>query len=334
MTAQPPLPVNPSGAVPFGAVAALVAGDDGGRVFIRGELCFVWDDGDEAGRRLTAVQLVRIKAASGLDVAAAFGVSVVTLWRWRKQLDASGTAALAWHKRGPKGPSLLSDDMAAEIRARRSGGATLQAVADAVGVSVTTVRRALVAPTTAGPTRQEQDPSQGAVVGLPVLPLAADRDAERAAARWGKLPHAEPLFAPAARVPLAGLLLAIPALEATGLLSCAATVFGSLRNWFYGLDTMLVEGVLRALAGEPRAEGATRIDPAALGRVLGLDRGPEVKTIRRNITALAGTGRAEEPPTSPAWTRVTRTCWRCSTLTGTSAPTKARPRSPRPTCPG
>jgi hypothetical protein len=184
--------------------------------------------------------------------------------------------------------------MAAEIRARRSGGATLQAVADAVGVSVTTVRRALVAPTTAGPTRQEQDQPQAGVVELPVLPPAADRDAERAAARWGKLPHAEPVFAPAARVPLAGLLLAIPALEATGLLSCATTVFGGLRNGFYGLDTMLVEGVLRALAGEPRAEGATRIDPAALGRVLGLDRAPEVKTIRRNITALAGTGRAEE----------------------------------------
>jgi transposase len=306
MTAQPPLPLTPSGAVPFGAVAALVQDNDGGRVFIRGELCFVWDDGDEAGRRLTAVQLVRIKAASGMDVAAAFGVSVVTLWRWRKELDASGAAGLAWHKRGPKGPSLLSDGMAAEIRARRSGGATLQAVADAVGVSVTTVRRALAAPTSAGPTRQEQDPSQGAVVGLPVLPPAADRDAERAVARWGKLPHAEPVFAPAARVPLAGLLLAIPALEATGLLSCAATVFGSLRNGFYGLDTMLVEGALRALAGEPRAEGATRIDPAALGRVLGLDRGPEVKTIRRNITALAGTGRAEELLAAMAAAHVTR----------------------------
>ena len=94
MTAQPPLPVTPSGAIPFGAVAALVQDNDGGRVFIRGELCFVWDGGDEAGRRLTAVQLVRIKAASGMDVAAAFGVSVVTLWRWRKELDASGTAGL------------------------------------------------------------------------------------------------------------------------------------------------------------------------------------------------------------------------------------------------
>src|ERR1039458_3273684 len=71
MTAQPPLPVTPSGAIPFGAVAALVQDNDGGRVFIRGELCFVWDGGDEAGRRLTAVQLVRIKAAIPFGAVAA-----------------------------------------------------------------------------------------------------------------------------------------------------------------------------------------------------------------------------------------------------------------------
>src|ERR1019366_1626298 len=131
-------------------------------------------------------------------------------------------------------------------------------------------------------TSEQADPAGDTdpAAGLPVLPPPADREAERAAARWGKL-------TPAARVPLAGLLLAIPALRATGLLSCATTVFGCLPNGFYGLDTMLVEGVLRALAGEPRAEGATRVDPHALGRVLGLDRAPEVKTIRRKITALA-----------------------------------------------
>ena len=111
---------------------------------------------------------------------------------------------------------------------------------------------------------------------------------------------------PAGRVPLAGLLLAIPALEATGLLPCAATVFGCLRNGFYGLDTMLLEGVLRALAGQPRAEGSTRVDPVALGRVLGLDRGPEVKTIRRKITDLAATGRADELLAAMAATHVAR----------------------------
>jgi hypothetical protein len=273
-------------------VGALLQDDDGGRVFIRGELCFVWDAGDEAGRRLAAVQLVRIKAASLMDVAVAFAVSTVTMWRWRKELDASGVQGLSTDKRGPKGPSRLTDDMARDIRARRSSGATLQAVADAVGVSVTTVRRALSGPAPAAPTRKSQ--ARAAAADLPLLPPAADRCGERAAARSGKLTHADPAFAFAGRVPLAGLLLAIPALEATGLLPCAVAVFGCLPNGFYGLETMLVEGVLRALAGEPRAEGSTRIDPVALGRVLGLDRAPEVKTIRRKITALAATGRADE----------------------------------------
>ena len=49
-----------------------------------------------------------------------------------------------------------------------------------------------------------------------------------------------------------------------------------------------------ALAGEPRAEGATRVPPAALGRVLGLDRAPEVKTIRRKLGELAVAGKAAD----------------------------------------
>src|ERR1035437_2001956 len=246
MAAQPPLPITRAGAVPFGKVAALLQDDNGGRAFIRGELCFVWDAGDEGGRRLApaplgqwpallqdnsggrpfirgelcfvwdasdeggrrlaAVQLVRIKAASAADVAAAFAVSTVALWRWRKVAGASGAAGLATDKPGPKGPSRLTDEMVLDIGRRRRRGATLQAVADAVGVSVTTVRRALTAP--AAPTRevqpQPQPQPQAGDDGLPLLPPPADRDGERAGARWGKLPHAEPVFTPAARVPLAG----------------------------------------------------------------------------------------------------------------------------------
>ena len=215
--------------------------------------------------------------------------------------------------------------MVADITARRAAGASYRKIATATGVSYTSVRRVCTPPATTPPAADDEhetgpdsdasaategaDPTGStdpAGDGLPVLPPPADRDAERAAARWGKLPHADPVFTPAARVPLAGLLLAIPALQATGLLPCATQVFGGLPNGFYGLDTMLLEGVLRALAGEPRAEGATRVDPHALGRVLGLDRGPEVKTIRRKITALAATGRADELLAAMAATHVAR----------------------------
>jgi hypothetical protein len=57
---------------------------------------------------------------------------------------------------------------------------------------------------------------------------------------------------------------------------------------------MLVVLVFMALLREARAEGATRIPPAALGRVLGLDRAPEVKTIRRKLAGLSAAGKAAE----------------------------------------
>jgi hypothetical protein len=298
MTAQQPLALVPAGAVEIGDVVALVEDQDGGRVFVRGELVFAWDVGDELGRRLAAVQLVRIKAARAVRVAQGFGVNPETLRRWQGTVADAGVAALVSGRRGPKGPSRLTEEVVADIRARRRAGAALRAIAAAVGVCEASVRRALSKPKQAANKPAGDQVDQAAALPdepvLPVLPDPADRSGERAAARWGQLVAAPPVFVPAGRVPLAGLLLAMSGLEATGLLSCAATVFGGLPNGFYGLDTMLIEGVLRALAGEPRAEGATRVDPFALGRVLGLDRAPEVKTIRRKITALAGTGRAEE----------------------------------------
>ena len=306
MTAQMPLSLVPhADAILIGAAAALVEDETGGRVFLHGELSMAWEPGDDACRRLAAVQLVRIKAAKSVQVAAGFGVDPDTLRRWIKTLTGRGAAALVPAKSGPKGPSRLTADVVADIRSRRAGGANLRVIAAAVGVSTDSVRRALPPAPVAGkpadsatvtgvPTVEDAPTNQSTTKAVPVLPDPADRSGERAAARWGQLSQAPPVFVPAGRVPLAGLLLAIPSLEATGLLSCAGAVFGALPNGFYGLDTMLIEGVLRALAGEPRAEGAGRVDPFALGRVLGLDRAPEVKTIRRKITALAATGRAEE----------------------------------------
>ena len=127
---------------------------------------------------------------------------------------------------------------------------------------------------------------------VPVLADPAPRGAERALARFGLIPAAPPVFTGCARAPSAGLLLGLPALAGTGLLDTAHTVYGELPNGFYSLDTMLCESVFRALLGQARAEGAARIDPVALGRALGLDRAPEVKTIRRKIGLLADAGKA------------------------------------------
>src|SRR5674476_260795 len=144
MTAQRPLSSSTkAAAVLIGTAAALVEDESGGRVFLHGELALAWDVEDQVCRRLAAVQLVRIKAAKAVQVAAGFGVDPDTLRRWGKALAGSGPAALVPARSGPKGPSRLTAAVIADIRGRRAAGASLRAIAAAVGVSTDSVRRAL-----------------------------------------------------------------------------------------------------------------------------------------------------------------------------------------------
>jgi hypothetical protein len=252
------------------------------------------------------VQLVRLRAVSQAQAAAAFGVDPVTVWRWDQALAAGGVAGLIPARRGPKGASKLTPELAARIGELDAAGATLGEIAAATGVSTFSVRNALgrVAargrPAAAGAAEGSAGldaggGEEGPGAAVPVLPDPVPRDGERALARWGLLGEgAVPVFTAGARYPLAGLLLALPALEDTGLLDAAREVYGQLRDGFYGLTATLLTLVFLALAGEPRAEGATRVPPAALGRVLGLDRAPEVKTIRRKLGELASAGKAAD----------------------------------------
>ena len=305
MLTQLPLPLLPAGAAEIAPGVGLVTGDDGGGlVSVHGLATFAWDSGDEAGRRLAAVQLVRLRAVSQAQAAAAFGVDPVTVWRWDQALAAGGVAGLVPARRGPKGASKLTPELAARIAELDAAGATLREIAAATGVSTFSVRNALgrvasagqhavaaAGAASAGLAAGDDDAGQGAVV--PVLPDPVPRDGERALARWGLLGEgAVPVFTPGARYPLAGLLLALPALEGTGLLGAAREVYGRVKDGFYGMGATLLTLVFLALAGEPRAEGATRVPAAALGRVLGLDRAPEVKTIRRKLAELAAAGQA------------------------------------------
>ena len=315
MLTQVPLPLLPRDAAEIAPGVGVVAGPDGGGVvWVHGLATFAWDAGDEAARRLAAVQLVQLKAATQVQVAQAFGVIPVSVWRWAKALAGGGVAGLVPAVKGPQRASKLTPEVIAQIRELGRQGAGKAAIAAATGVSESSVRNVLRPAADGVPSGMSGSTDTGSAgtdsggtepagtdAGvaepevLPVLPDPVPRDGERALARFGLLGEgAVPAFTPGARYPLAGLLLALPPLAGTGLLACARQVYGRLRDGFYGLEVMLVVLVFMALLREARAEGATRIPPAALGRVLGLDRAPEVKTIRRKLAELAAAGKAAE----------------------------------------
>ena len=114
-----------------------------------------------------------------------------------------------------------------------------------------------------------------------------DRSMDRLLAAMGLLDDALPVFACARNLPRAGVLVAIPALLASGLLSTAEKIYGNLGPAFYGLRTTLLAYVLLALLRIPRPEALKEYSPGELGRIVGLDRMPEVKTLRRKLARLA-----------------------------------------------
>ncbi len=120
----------------------------------------------------------------------------------------------------------------------------------------------------------------------------SDRHFDRVLAYLGLLDDAAPMFRTGTQVSGVGVLLAVPALVDSGVFDIARDVYGSIGPAFYGLRTAVATLLLMALLRIKRPEELKEHSPQNLGRVLGLDRAPEVKTLRRKLSRLAGFGRA------------------------------------------
>ena len=112
-------------------------------------------------------------------------------------------------------------------------------------------------------------------------------------AALGGLHDAAPRFEAAQDVPQGGVLLALPALLANGLLS-HSTSFFKLPQGFYGLDSIFLTLGLLALARVKSLEQMRYFAPGEWGKLLGLDRIPEVRTLRQKLGILCGPQGAAE----------------------------------------
>ena len=255
--------------------------------------------------RLAAVHLLDPEIGGGLKVgvlAGVLGVHRASLHRWRRTYEAESVAGLREERRGPKGPHKLRgavlaraqrdlDQGCSQAEAARRAGVTEGAIRLALKQERLVRREAVGTATGAalnGPgERNERDHRTGGGV-------AVKRIEERTLARAGALVEAAPLFEPAGAVAKAGVLVALPAVVAQGLYEVAGQVYGMLRNGFYGLDAVLSTLVFMALLRIKSPEQLSSHAPGEFGQVLGLDRSPETKTVRRKLAELGARGQTLE----------------------------------------
>ncbi len=102
----------------------------------------------------------------------------------------------------------------------------------------------------------------------------------------GVLKSIQPTFQSSVDVPFGGVLLALPALLSCGLLSDVDKYF-ELPSGYYGLQSIFLLLGFMALCRLKTAEDLRYTAPGEWGKLLGLDRIPEVRTLREKIKRLS-----------------------------------------------
>ena len=310
----------------------LVRTRDGHRVVVvSGVLLWQYTVGDRMAEAHAMVSLVEQGWADQNDVARAFGCAVRTVRRYQRRFEDGGLSALGHGSGYPKGRWRLKDSRTKLVHRLKAEGHSNREIARRIGVNEKAIRKLLrrmgwsrkqteqtllplgevpaadpnLSASPSEATRESSaalrgpaDPNLSAFCSAEEsLPVTLDRDPanrvfDRLMAFLGFLDDAAPLFRAGSRVPGAGVLIALPGLVQSGVFECARDVYGSIGPAFYGLRTSILALLFMALLRIKRAEGLKEHPPEDLGRILGLDRAPEVKTVRRKLSRLAATGRA------------------------------------------
>jgi transposase len=287
-------------------------------VLVREVVALCYDVADRNTERTVWVQLHRAGHATQGQIAHALSLGLRTIHGWVRRYRDQGVAGLMDRPLTGRRADL---EKAALIRQYRQSGHKLTDIARLANVSLITVKRvlardrdeqALALPTevTAAAAFPASTPvalpalpsSVAPVPASPVTepPLASstpginplDRSGDRMLARVGLLEDAEPVFAAGENLPWVGVFLALALLGQEPLLPVAQKLWKSLGAAFYGVRTTLVTLLVLALLRIKRPEQIRAYDAVGLGRVLGLDRVAEVKTVRRKLHTLSESNQA------------------------------------------
>ena len=231
-----------------------------------------------SGKRLRSIDLLKSRGISNRAIAHRLGVTEKAI---RKLVGASqpdASAQLALPAIASAAPAEPSPGMPSSTSAGDDVDRSTPSADDRAG---------------------DPDPITAPATDAEPVPMSLDRDAsdrtfDRQLAYLGLLDDAAPLFGDSCSVPAVGVLLALPCLVESGLLRISRMLYGEIGPAFYGLRTTLLTLLLMALLRIKRPEHLKERDPAAFGKLLGLDRAPEVKTLRRRLTRLAAHHRAEQ----------------------------------------
>ena len=309
------LPGFPEGAEKIGSGLSILTKDGTVTYFVGSDNYFSHREDDKASQRFALTSLMANQHVRAIDLQrASLCLPHRTLMNWMAQYREHGGSCFFRSDPPRRKPAVMTTAKTAECIDLLAEGHRPAEVARRTGVGDSTLRKAirrgqLVQPgataatvmiDTPGSTKGERSRADAdAATGIGTACTRAD---ERVAAALGLVQSATSRFQACTDVSLGGLLAGLPALCANGLLSGIDRHLKLPAGFYSCLHILLTLGFM-ALARIRRPEGLRHIPPGEFGKILGLDRVPEVRTLRDKITLMARTGNPD------AWMKELAKTW-------------------------
>jgi transposase len=260
-------------------------------------------EGDRRAFRMFTAQLVCQGACRQVDIVRSFGVSKNSVIRSVNRYRAGGVEAF-YTPRAPRGASVMTPEVAARAQQLLGTGWSPTEVARELGLKVDTLRKAIQkgrlirsGSSQPGEPTPEQIPVQeplpatdkstrAALDAAAEMGTACTRPDERVLAAFGLLDGASTRFETCRDVSFGGVLCALPALAENGLFQHLHDCLAKLRGYYSTLHVIILLAYM-ALCRVKAVEQLQYQPPGELGKLLGLDRVPEVRCLRRKLAALS-----------------------------------------------
>jgi transposase len=298
------IPFLPEGAEPINNHVAIYRHDEKIEFFTASGPIYSCRESDLYGLRLAQGIIVTQTATTPAEFAKALNINRTTVYRNLNKYQQDGPAALFIDKKSNRKAYKLNGTVKRQVQALLNKGYSLKAAAKQAGITEGSIRYAIKKGTIVKKRQPDEKPEphqklksvsdRSTEDNNCAIGIGAKREAERVLASIGKISEATPNFSASEGVRHAGVLLALPALARVGLLEAGRKAYGALHKGFYGLQSVLLTLSFMALLRIKTPEQLKKCNPGELGIVLGLDRAPEVKTVRKKIKEMGLRNKAGE----------------------------------------
>lgn len=289
------LPIFPEGSVDISAELAYVRRDSMITYFYGHLPVYRHEADDIRSFRMITAQFCVTSGVRQSEIARAFGIPAISVKRAVKRFRESGAEGF-YRKKRINQPRVLTPDVIAHIEKLLADGDSVDTICDKLSLKKDTLQKAfrqkrihyplpkcLSLPTTVSSSNKTQRNINDSQAGMG---MGATNLVERVMASIGKLPGGvETNFIAASSVKNGGLLLAVPSLLSCGLLNHTHQYF-SLRTGYYTMEHVFILLAFMSLARIQAIEGLRYCAPGEWGKLLGIDRIPEVRTIRKKVSEL------------------------------------------------